>query len=264
MTKKMKLPSIFKNKAVDQLHMMNAAWQWPSCGHATKTLSFRADAGAGAGAVMFKTVNSVYLDPSSVDDGGVETPDSWFTNTSESASFSTESDDERIIVTGVRSDRLFFDRAENNTSSSIAAAAAATAAAATPPENQENLGEEAPFAASVVMTMESADPYADFKKSMEEMVESQGMRDWESLQELLGWYLKMNAKVNHGFILGAFVDLLIHLTSSSSSSSSSPKTCHHYPSNHVSTSYSSALSTLSSPPTSPLSSLDLKEIHEQG
>lgn len=249
MTKKMKLPSIFKTKA-DQMN----AWQWPSCAHA-KTLSFRADAGAG----IFKTVNSVYLDPAAVDDG-VDTPESCFTNTSESASFSTgESDDERIIVTGVRSDRLFFDRAD--TSSSIAAAAAA----ATPPENQENHEEEAPFAASVVMAMDSDDPYADFKKSMEEMVESQGMRDWESLQELLGWYLKMNGKANHGFIVGAFVDLLIQLTSSSSSSSSSsPKTFHDFPSNVVSTSYSSALSTLSSPPTSPLSSLDLKEIHEQG
>nr|GMD50711.1 transcription repressor OFP13 [Ipomoea batatas] len=88
----MKLPSIFKTKA-DQMN----AWQWPSCAHA-KTLSFRADAGAG----IFKTVNSVYLDPAAVDDG-VDTPESCFTNTSESASFSTgESDDERIIVTGVR------------------------------------------------------------------------------------------------------------------------------------------------------------------
>nr|GMD54522.1 transcription repressor OFP13 [Ipomoea batatas] len=97
MTKKMKLPSIFKTKA-DQMN----AWQWPSCAHA-KTLSFRADAGAGAG--IFKTVNSVYLDPAAVDDG-VDTPESCFTNTSESASFSTgESDDERIIVTGVRKSR---------------------------------------------------------------------------------------------------------------------------------------------------------------
>ena len=74
---------------------------------------------------------------------------------------------------------------------------------------------------TTVMSMDSDDPYSDFRKSMEEMVEAHGMKDWESLEELLNWYLRVNGKKNHGFILGAFVDLLVSLAMASSSSSSS-------------------------------------------
>lgn len=77
------------------------------------------------------------------------------------------------------------------------------------------------------MSMESENPYEDFRKSMGEMVESHGVRDWEGLEELLGWYLRANWKKNHGFIIGAFVDLLVQilLASSSCSSDSNYYTC---------------------------------------
>nr|KYP48579.1 hypothetical protein KK1_029731 [Cajanus cajan] len=55
---------------------------------------------------------------------------------------------------------------------------------------------------------------------MEEMLEAQCVKDWEGLQELLCWYLKVNGKTNHAYIVGAFVDLLF--SSSSSFSSNSP------------------------------------------
>lgn len=83
---------------------------------------------------------------------------------------------------------------------------------------------------TTVMSMDSDDPYSDFRKSMEEMVEAHGMKDWESLEELLSWYLRVNGKKNHGFILGAFVDLLVSLamaaSCSSSCSSSSSSLCY--------------------------------------
>jgi uncharacterized protein (TIGR01568 family) len=82
-------------------------------------------------------------------------------------------------------------------------------------------GGEFPFKESVVLSMESRDPYLDFKKSMEEMVEAHGLTDWEGLEELLSCYLKVNGKSNHGYIIGAFVDLLVGLAIASSSSSSS-------------------------------------------
>ncbi|XP_065856927.1 transcription repressor OFP15-like [Euphorbia lathyris] len=63
----------------------------------------------------------------------------------------------------------------------------------------------------IEMTMDSEDPYLDFKKSMEEMVEAQGLKDWGSLEELLWCYLKVNGKNNHGYIIAAFVDLLVNL-----------------------------------------------------
>ncbi|XWS56880.1 hypothetical protein CRYUN_Cryun09bG0123600 [Craigia yunnanensis] len=218
MGKKMKLPALFKNK-----ELTRQLWQWPSCKH-PKTLSFR------AGDDVFKTVNSMFFDPND----GVETPESWFTNSSESASFSTMSDQGfdgeslEMVVRGVRSERLFFE-----------------------PGDTSSILEEAkaggfPFKESVVLAMESDDPYVDFRRSMEEMVETHGLKDWECLEELLGWYLKVNGKNNYGFIIGAFIDLLEAITATSSDS----------------TSYSSAVSSF---PSSPLCSTegDNHEIEEE-
>lgn len=214
----MKLPSLFKNKETKQ------PWQWPSCKN-PKTFSFR------AGDDMFKTVNSVFFDPN-ID--GVETPESWFTNSSECASYSTESEDFdgeslETVVRGARSERLFFE--PGDTSSIL---------------EKAKDGTGAPFKESVVLAMESEDPYIDFRRSMEEMVESLGLKDWECLEELLGWYLRVNGKKHHGFIVGAFVDLLVGLAASNSCSDSA--------------SYCSAVSSFSSSPLS--SSEDHNEIEE--
>ncbi|CAH9135021.1 unnamed protein product [Cuscuta epithymum] len=80
--------------------------------------------------------------------------------------------------------------------------------------------EECPIKESVALSMESMDPLLDFKRSMEEMVAAHHHDlGWEFLEELLTCYLKMNEKRNHGFIVGAFVDLLVSLSMASSSSS---------------------------------------------
>ncbi|XP_016443721.1 transcription repressor OFP13-like [Nicotiana tabacum] len=242
MYKKMKISSIFKKREIGATN-----WQWPSCAH-PKTLSFRADDN------IFKTINSVFFEPLD----GIETSESWFTNSSsESASISTESNEEclrgdqplEMIIKGVRSERLFFE--PGNTSSIFQEPK--------PCKNQEQEDEEEnkeddlPFKESIVLAMESEDPYLDFKKSMKEMVESQGIKDWEDLQELLAWYLKMNGKVNHGFILSAFVDLLIELAAPTDPTTSD---------NSI-TSYSSVASSSFSCPSSPLSLVGHKEIEEQ-
>ncbi|MCI39788.1 ovate transcriptional repressor, partial [Trifolium medium] len=109
-----------------------------------------------------------------------ETPKSWFTTSSESASFSTQSEEYcfyndgeslETLVAGVKSERsserLFFEA--EDTSSILEKAKA----------------DSFPFKESVVLAMESEDPYEDFKRSMEEMVESHGVKDWEGLEELL-------------------------------------------------------------------------------
>lgn len=164
---------------------------------------------------MFKTVNSVFFEPSD----GVETPESWFTNSSESASFSSQSEDSKgelveMIIRGVQSERLFFEPGDTR---SILKDAKASSF---------------PFAESVALAMESQDPQEDFRRSMLEMVETHGLRDWDCLEELLGWYLRVNGKMNHGFVVGAFVDLLVSMASSCTDS----------------TLYSTAASSFSSPP----------------
>ncbi|XP_061366974.1 transcription repressor OFP16-like [Gastrolobium bilobum] len=81
---------------------------------------------------------------------------------------------------------------------------------------------------SVAVSTYSPDPYLDFRRSMQEMVEARPelmdvKSNWDVLQELLLCYLALNPKSIHKFILGAFADLLVSLMSfSSSSSSSSP------------------------------------------
>lgn len=121
---------------------------------------------------MFSTVNS---DPTSAEVDPVET-----------------------VVRGLQSDRrrLFFEPDET---SSILETKAISA------------GGRVPFKDSFVLSMESRDPYLDFRKSMEEMVEAHALRHLEALQELLCWYLRLNAKSNHVCILSAFVDLLLDL-----------------------------------------------------
>ncbi|MBA0804156.1 hypothetical protein Gohar_014305 [Gossypium harknessii] len=168
MGNKPKLP--FFSKHNNNGRHSKPSWPWPSC-HQPKTHSFGTD----------------------------ETPESWFSNSSESPSFSTASDESRTgaatagvdsvetVIQGVRlrSERLFYEPSE------------------------PKLGAESPYKETTVLSMESMDPFVDFRDSMEAMVESHGLKDWESLEELLGWYLKANGESSHGYILGAFIDLLL-------------------------------------------------------
>lgn len=129
-----------------------------------------------------------------------------------------------IIRDGRSSDRLFFE--PGDTSLRIL-------------DKEAGKKLSGPFEESVALAVESDDPYMDFKESMQEMVESHGMEEWDHLEELLGWYLKMNAKHNHGFIVGAFVDLLVEMAMDSSTTTALCRS--------DSTSYSSADSSFSSP-----------------
>jgi uncharacterized protein (TIGR01568 family) len=123
------------------------------------------------------------------------TDSSASTTASEPPAAATSEVDE-VIIRGIRSSsRLFFE--PEATSSIVKPAAAA-------------------FGGATALAIDSADPYGDFRRSMEEMVLSHGgggEDDWGWLEEMLGWYLRANGKKTHGLIVGAFVDLLIALTS---------------------------------------------------
>ncbi|KAM7258127.1 hypothetical protein ACFE04_013868 [Oxalis oulophora] len=160
-------------------------WPWPSCQNQPRTLSFRATNTNHQSTNMFKTMNSIY---------------SLDTNSSESPSFSTEdsststSNIETMINLGLlKSERLFFE--PGGESSSLLPK--------TTPSSS--------FRGSVVLSLESQNPYVDFRKSIEEMVEAHGLRNWDGLEELLCWLLKANDKTSHGFIIGAFVDFLVSI-----------------------------------------------------
>ncbi|KAJ6817366.1 putative transcription repressor OFP13 [Iris pallida] len=178
--------------------LSSSSWAWPSCKQQPRTDSFR---GGAVDESVYKTVNSVYFDST----------DSFFThssedNNSESSAMSVvdANDGSESLIRGlVRSsaDRLFVEPG-GDTSSIL--------------EEAKGCGggsrDANPFReSSVAMAMESHDPYLDFKKSMEEMVAAHGMKDWECLEELLVWYLRVNGKKTHGYIVGAFVDLLVGL-----------------------------------------------------
>ncbi|XP_022979073.1 transcription repressor OFP13-like [Cucurbita maxima] len=164
-------------------------WLWRSCSQ-SRTLSFRTSND------IFRTINSAYEEEE-------ENP---------AADMSDDDDQIEALVRGLRlrqGKRLFLELEETN---SIMAAAAAVAVGG---------NNQVPFKESVAMAMDSKEPYLDFKKSMEVMVEAHGLKDWKGMEMLLSWYLKANGKPNHDLIIGAFVDLLVDLAFASSSSSSS-------------------------------------------
>jgi uncharacterized protein (TIGR01568 family) len=70
----------------------------------------------------------------------------------------------------------------------------------------------------------SVNPYVDFLRSMQEMIQSQQQvldvtNDWDYLHELLLCYLALNPTHTHKYIVQAFTHLLVDILSSSSSSS---------------------------------------------
>ncbi|KAM0068767.1 putative transcription factor OFP family [Helianthus debilis subsp. tardiflorus] len=183
-------------------------WLWPSCNNHPKTLSFRVSNDEDTAVI---NTNKESLVEAEVE---VTTLGSFFTNSSETASVSTESDEcsaLETIVREARSDRLFF---EPDLTSSILETQGSGGQCMLEVSGHGHGhgggggGGGLPYKESFAMVMESDNPYDDFRKSMEEMVEIHGLKDWDCLEELLGWYLRMNEEDNHEYIVGAFVDLV--------------------------------------------------------
>ncbi|KAI8562939.1 hypothetical protein RHMOL_Rhmol03G0074800 [Rhododendron molle] len=198
MGKKMKFPFLFKTTEEDSTTTITAAaaasWQWPSCG-AHKTLSFRAPGGD-----VFKTMNSAYDTAKELEDPG--------------------GDPVEAVISGLRTaERLFFEPGET---SSILGELKTTGQVQICPDKEESSSSSS--GGGVLVAMDSMDPYKDFKTSMEEMVEADGLKEWDRLEELLGWYLKANGKENHGYIVAAFVDLLVGLAFSTTTTTTTTTT----------------------------------------
>lgn len=216
-----------------------SSWPWPNCG-SPKTLSFRAEKIMNS---VFVANDSRFLTSSSV----CEQSSSILSTTVvlEEEEYLAEGADQTIesVIRGAKtsSERLFFDNHAGETTSCIVSDQHQLA------KSNDNKNVDVTSSATnridcvtsnerykycsgdkvLLMEMDSRDPYDDFKKSMEEMVEANGFNvkdDWESLHQLLKWYLQVNGKSNHGYIVGAFVDLMVSLEYSSASSSFSSPT----------------------------------------
>ncbi|CAF2292248.1 unnamed protein product [Brassica napus] len=151
------------------------SWPWPSCHQKPKTISFRAT-------ITF--TNPIH----DQDEDELDPPEG------------TESIES--VIKGLRSsERLIFEsKGESNS----------ILEEATTKQEEEEEEEEESF---MLLSLESDDPYSDFKGSMEEMVEAHALHhDWKSLEKLLLQFLKVNAKTSHRYIFAAFVDLLSNLT----------------------------------------------------
>ncbi|XP_073017289.1 transcription repressor OFP13-like [Primulina eburnea] len=204
MSKKMKLP--FTLKATENsASATSSPWLWPACVNNLRTLSFRNCNNENT----CKVTNSTYLEDPIDRNSTIEfidsTPDSFFSAT---ASFNSgisiigqqdpndnDASAATAVIQGLKSKRLFFEPGE--TSSIL----------------EEAKTHVFPRTKSVkILDMDSRDPFTDFRASMEEMVEAHGLKDdWDCLEELLSYYLRVNCRSNHGYIVGAFVDLLLHL-----------------------------------------------------
>ncbi|CAL1360447.1 unnamed protein product [Linum trigynum] len=192
-----------------------STWPWPPyyyCHQQPRTLSFRtttsADKPISTATAMSKPTGPTSIGPDVVGPGPGNTD----------ASFDDDPAAVETVIRGLKQSdrrRLF---SPDETSSSILRRKDSSPTA----EEEADRGGDGgggggenllyPFndggAAAVALTLDSRDPFEDFKASMAEMVEAHALRDWESLEQLLGCYLKVNGRSNHGYIVGAFVDLL--------------------------------------------------------
>ncbi|NP_001152486.1 Transcription repressor OFP13 [Zea mays] len=184
------------------------AWMWPSCKHPRTSQYLRTPSATA------KTIASLFLDSG----------ESSFANSSArttrhvdcaSDSQSTESeapaadDFADAIVRGLRSDdRLLFE--PHGPSSSILERKPPAAPALRPRA-------AASFVDGVAVAFDSADPYHDFRASMQEMVAAHGMGDWDWLERMLAWYLGANGRDTHPAIVTAFVDLVVTMAAASAS-----------------------------------------------
>ncbi|XP_062181543.1 transcription repressor OFP13-like [Phragmites australis] len=193
-TRRLALSSLFYSKprytSTFPATAIAAAWPWPSCKN-PRTQSTRATQPPGA-----RTIASIFLDSaeSSFTTSSARQDCSDSLSTASEASAAGDPADD-AVVRGLRSDRLLFDPGASATSSILE-------------EKAAGAGAREAFVGGVPVAFDSADPYVDFRASMEEMVAAHGVGDWDWLEEMLGWYLRANDKDTHCAIVAAFIDVV--------------------------------------------------------
>ncbi|PNT73240.1 transcription repressor OFP13 [Brachypodium distachyon] len=243
-TRKLALGSLFHTKAakVDIASSSSPprdpaaaapAWAWPSCKH-PRTQSFHHAALPPPGAP--RTLASIFLDSaeSSFTSSSARqheddcSADDSLSSTASEASAAGEADDSAIVVGGLRirsSDRLLFDPAAGASATSSILEEKPLAARARARDHEV-------FVGGLAVAFESANPYRDFRASMEEMLDAaHGVGagflgcGWGWLEEMLGWYLRANGEDTHGAIVAAFIDVIVAIADRQARCACSSRSC---------------------------------------
>lgn len=143
------------------------------------------------------------------------------THSSSTLSSDPDSESEPDFATVVASQRFFFTspgRSNSIVESTPSVATTTESSDSVSPMNNHQSGSSTSCVRdSVAVPTDSPDPYVDFRRSMQEMVEARDLFDvkanWDCLHELLLCYLALNPKTTHKFIISAFADLLVSLMS---------------------------------------------------
>ncbi|CAH8268388.1 unnamed protein product [Arabidopsis lyrata] len=199
MVRKMKFPFLNKNTSSSSFSSnsssSSSSWPWPSCHQQNlkTTISSKASFVVNKPKHVYESEpppRSFSSSPSS--------SYSSFSSTSHAMENPPEIESIENVIKGIKSSkRLIFE--QSGTSNSILEDAT----------KREDHEEEEDF---MLLSLESNDPYSDFKNSMEKMVEAHVLHhDWISLEKLLFWFLKVNVKTSHRYIFAAFVDLVLNL-----------------------------------------------------
>ncbi|KAJ1263109.1 hypothetical protein BS78_09G159900 [Paspalum vaginatum] len=202
-----------------------AAWMWPSCKHPRTQSSLRAPCAAA------RTIASLFVDSgeSSFANSSARTTtnhvecasDSQSTESAASAAAAAADDMAVAIVRGLRSDdRLLF---EPHAPSSSILERKPPASPLRPRPRAAAAKAPASFGNGVAVAFDSADPYRDFRASMEDMVAAHGAGagDWAWLERMLAWYFGANGRDTHPAIVTAFVDLVVSTAAASGCACSS-------------------------------------------
>ncbi|GMN61156.1 hypothetical protein TIFTF001_030234 [Ficus carica] len=197
------IPSFFKNKKSKR----SCSWKWRTLKQ-LKTISFYVKA------KMFKNNANFAVSSRNSSKFATVLDHSWSQSRCFSSLARTVERDQisksrelllQNAVQAIKTKRLFFEPT-GNTNSILGSA-------------------RFPFQDCVAQAIETSDPYAGYRVSMEEIAEAYGLvrnsnvekDSSECLEGLLSWYLTMNEKKNHGFIIEAFIDMYAGLPSCSNS-----------------------------------------------
>ncbi|KAK1352650.1 Transcription repressor [Heracleum sosnowskyi] len=117
------------------------------------------------------------------------------------------------FATAYASQRFFFSSpGRSNSIVDSTSSLASTSSSSLLPEHDTLSG-------GIAVPTLSPDPYLDFFRSMQDMVEAYGLTDlktnYNNLHELFRCYLSLNPKSTHKYIVRAFTDLLISLMTTS-------------------------------------------------
>ncbi|XP_061359097.1 transcription repressor OFP11-like [Gastrolobium bilobum] len=162
--------------------------------------------------IMIKNFNSLYNPTLTMDhsvcSSSLSTTSTSFEPEPEPADFATAFASKRFFFSSPGRSNSLIEYTKTNTSRPA------------PPGGADGCKKKkkAMFNGSVAVPTYSPDPYLDFRRSMQEMVEARPelmdvKSNWNILHELLLCYLALNPKSNHKFILGAFADLIVSLMS---------------------------------------------------